>query len=238
MTSTDPVPAGFRSGTGSGSAPRPTIAAMTTRIDVLVTSDHGTGKQAPRDVGAGRLRHRGHRSHATLGRCSCRPVASARAIGCSTSQPARATRPCRQRSPARTCCQRPGPDSWSSEQRSPRRAAATLRLAGGRRRSTAVCRRRVRRGAVLCRRDVRPAPSAVGRRADSGLPTRRAVALISWTPEGFIGQLFATMSRYPAPPAGAQPGPCGATRLRARSVRGRRHGLPCGTQGAGGGPVC
>lgn len=34
------------------------------------------------------------------------------------------------------------------------------------------------------------------------------IALISWTPEGFIGQLFATMKPYlPAPPAGVQPAP-------------------------------
>jgi SAM-dependent methyltransferase len=34
------------------------------------------------------------------------------------------------------------------------------------------------------------------------------VGLISWTPEGFIGRMFATMKPYaPAPPAGAQPPP-------------------------------
>jgi len=34
------------------------------------------------------------------------------------------------------------------------------------------------------------------------------VGLINWTPEGFIGQLFATMKPFAAaPPAGAQPGP-------------------------------
>jgi ubiquinone/menaquinone biosynthesis C-methylase UbiE len=34
------------------------------------------------------------------------------------------------------------------------------------------------------------------------------IGLISWTPEGFIGQLFATMKAYvPPPPAGAQPPP-------------------------------
>ena len=31
------------------------------------------------------------------------------------------------------------------------------------------------------------------------------IALISWTPEGFIGQLFATMKPYVAPPPGVQP---------------------------------
>ncbi|HEU5036151.1 MAG TPA: methyltransferase domain-containing protein [Nocardioides sp.] len=34
------------------------------------------------------------------------------------------------------------------------------------------------------------------------------VGLLSWTPEGFIGQMFRTMKPYaPAPPAGAQPPP-------------------------------
>lgn len=35
-----------------------------------------------------------------------------------------------------------------------------------------------------------------------------AIGLISWTPEGFIGQMFATMKPYvPAPPPGTQPPP-------------------------------
>jgi len=34
------------------------------------------------------------------------------------------------------------------------------------------------------------------------------IGLISWTPEGFIGQMFATMKPYaPPPPPGAQPPP-------------------------------
>jgi SAM-dependent methyltransferase len=34
------------------------------------------------------------------------------------------------------------------------------------------------------------------------------IALLNWTPEGFIGQMFATMKPYaPPPPPGAQPGP-------------------------------
>lgn len=34
------------------------------------------------------------------------------------------------------------------------------------------------------------------------------IALLSWTPEGFIGQMFATMKPYaPPPPPGAQPAP-------------------------------
>ena len=34
------------------------------------------------------------------------------------------------------------------------------------------------------------------------------IGLVNWTPDGFIGQVFATMKRYaPPPPPGAQPGP-------------------------------
>lgn len=37
------------------------------------------------------------------------------------------------------------------------------------------------------------------------------IGLLSWTLEGFIGQMFATMKPYaPAPPPGAQPRRCGA----------------------------
>ncbi|MCB0951007.1 MAG: class I SAM-dependent methyltransferase, partial [Mycobacterium sp.] len=35
-----------------------------------------------------------------------------------------------------------------------------------------------------------------------------SIGVISWTPEGFVGQMFATMKRYvPAPPPGVQPPP-------------------------------
>jgi SAM-dependent methyltransferase len=40
------------------------------------------------------------------------------------------------------------------------------------------------------------------------------IGLLSWTPEGFIGQLFATMRPYvPPPPPGAQPPPLWAARI-------------------------
>jgi SAM-dependent methyltransferase len=39
------------------------------------------------------------------------------------------------------------------------------------------------------------------------------IGLISWTPQGFVGELFRTMKPYaPPPPPGAQPRRCGATR--------------------------
>ncbi len=38
------------------------------------------------------------------------------------------------------------------------------------------------------------------------------ISVLSWTPEGFVGQMLATMKPYaPALPAGAQPPHCGAT---------------------------
>lgn len=49
------------------------------------------------------------------------------------------------------------------------------------------------------------------------------IGLINWTPEGFIGQLFATMKPYaPAPPPGAQPGPLWGTEPHVRALLGDR----------------
>jgi SAM-dependent methyltransferase len=55
--------------------------------------------------------------------------------------------------------------------------------------------------------------------------TRRdgTIALLNWTPEGFIGQMFATMKPYaPPPPPGAQPGPLWGSEEHVRSLLGRR----------------
>ena len=47
------------------------------------------------------------------------------------------------------------------------------------------------------------------------------VALINWTPAGFIGQLFATMKPFnPPPPAGATPGPLWGDEAHVRSLFG------------------
>ena len=48
------------------------------------------------------------------------------------------------------------------------------------------------------------------------------IGVLSWTPEGFIGQMFATMKPYaPPPPPGRLAGPAvGTGRPRARPVRG------------------
>ena len=95
-------------------------------------------------------------------------------------------------------------------------------------------------------RDVRPAPPGGRRRLVRVLRPGGRIGLLSWTPAGFIGQMFATMKPYaPPPPPGAQPPPlwgdeahvrgCSATgsptwwprraTLRCRAVR-RRGGVP------------
>jgi SAM-dependent methyltransferase len=49
------------------------------------------------------------------------------------------------------------------------------------------------------------------------------IGLISWTPEGYIGQLFATMKPYvPAPPPGAQPPPLWGQEDHVRGLLGDR----------------
>lgn len=49
------------------------------------------------------------------------------------------------------------------------------------------------------------------------------IALISWTPEGFIGQLFATMNPYvPAPPSGVSPPPLWGSEDYVRKLLGDR----------------
>ncbi|MBG6183079.1 SAM-dependent methyltransferase [Arthrobacter sp. CAN_A214] len=53
------------------------------------------------------------------------------------------------------------------------------------------------------------------------------IGLINWTPEGFIGQMFATMKPYaPPPPPGAQPPPLWGRREHVESLlEGQVHGL-------------
>ncbi|CUR57129.1 conserved hypothetical protein [metagenome] len=49
------------------------------------------------------------------------------------------------------------------------------------------------------------------------------VAVLSWTPAGFIGQMFATMKPYaPPPPPGAQPPPLWGSEAHVRSLFGER----------------
>jgi len=47
------------------------------------------------------------------------------------------------------------------------------------------------------------------------------IALLSWTPEGFIGQLFATLKPFaPAPPPGASPAPLWGSEAHVRALLG------------------
>ena len=49
------------------------------------------------------------------------------------------------------------------------------------------------------------------------------IGLVSWTPEGFIGQMFATMKPYaPPPPPGAQPPPLWGSEQHVRELLGDR----------------
>lgn len=49
------------------------------------------------------------------------------------------------------------------------------------------------------------------------------IGLLSWTPEGFIGRMFATMKPYaPAPPPGAQPPPLWGDEAHVRELLGDR----------------
>ncbi|MET0997313.1 MAG: methyltransferase domain-containing protein [Marmoricola sp.] len=49
------------------------------------------------------------------------------------------------------------------------------------------------------------------------------IGLLSWTPEGFIGQMFATMKPYaPPPPPGAQPPPLWGSEAHVRDLLGDR----------------
>ncbi|RSS63269.1 class I SAM-dependent methyltransferase [Streptomyces sp. WAC07061] len=49
------------------------------------------------------------------------------------------------------------------------------------------------------------------------------IGLLSWTPEGFIGQMFATMKPYaPPPPPGAQPPPLWGNEAHVRELLGDR----------------
>ena len=116
------------------------------------------------------------------------------------------------------------------------RAGGRAALGGGRRRGAAVRRRQLRGDDVLRRRDVRAAPPARGRRAAARDPAGRRIGLISWTPQGFIGQMFATMKPYVAPPpAGVSPPPLwgdeGHVRDPLRRPGHRRRGPHAGATG-------
>ena len=70
------------------------------------------------------------------------------------------------------------------------------------------------------RRDVRARPRARGGRALRVCRPGGTVALANWTPDGFIGQLFATTGRHVPPPAGLTPPPLWGTEDHVRALLG------------------
>ena len=141
---------------------------------------------------------------------------------CSTSPRAAATPRSRPR--------RPGPRSSPATSRPScsRSAGAGRRpavdhLGGGRRRGAALRGRSF--DAVISCLGVMFAPHHQDA-ADELLRVCRPdgrIGLLSWTPEGFIGQMFATMKPYaPPPPPGAQPPPLWGSEDHVRELLGDR----------------
>ena len=140
------------------------------------TVDHQAGgRQAPRHVGVGRLRRSSPpNSSRRSAPCWWRPPASGPgdrvldvAAGTGNAAiPAAADRGERRR-------QRPVPGAARAGQPAGRRARRRPRMARGRRPGIAVRRRRIRRGDVVHRRDVRAVPPAGRRRAGPGVQTGR-----------------------------------------------------------------
>jgi hypothetical protein len=96
-------------------------------------------------------------------------------------------------------------------------------MGGGRRGGVVVCGQRFRRRDVVRGSDVRAAPPGHRRRVTPSVPARGTIGMINWTPEGFIGKLFATMQPYapPAPP-GANPAPLWGDESHVRELLGER----------------
>ena len=158
-----------------------------------------------------------------------------RASACSTSPPAPATSAIpAARTGARVDRHRPDPRAARprpAQPPTPRGSALTWREA--RRRGTCPTRTASSTSVLSCVGVMfAPHHQASRRRAGPGRAARAArIGLLSWTPEGFIGQMFATMKPYaPPPPPGAQPPPLWGRRgPRARPARRpghRRRGPP------------
>ena len=145
---------------------------------------------------------------------SARPPTCRPAGACSTSPPAAAT----PRSPPRgtaatrsasTTC-RPCSTAVAA---GPRPRASTVGAARGRRRGAAVPGRLLRRRPLGLRR--RCSPRTTSRRRPELLRVCRpggTIALASWTPDGFIGELLTVVAAHVPPPAGVRRRCSGAPR--------------------------
>ena len=97
------------------------------------------------------------------------------------------------------------------------------RLPAGRRRGPAVRRQVVRRRRLDLRRDVHARPGAAAAEMVRVCKPGGKIGLANWTPDGFIGQLFKTLGKHVAPPAGVKSPALWGTRARSTSCsRARR----------------
>ena len=197
---------------------------MSDVIDAVAGRPSAEG-EAPGHVGAGGLSLRRDRDHPEPGAtASSRPAGSRPGTASSTSPPAPATSP----SP------RPSQELRSSPATSPlsfsRSGAGTPRpresRSTGGRRTPRRCRSTTASStAVLSCVGVMFAPHHQAS-ADELVRVCRpggTIGLICWTPEGFIGQMFAAMKPFAAPPPpGAQPPPLWGDEAHVRALLGDR----------------
>ena len=152
------------------------------------------------------------------------PPGSTRGTWCSTS--ARGAATSRSRPPltgARVIASDLTPELLEQGAAHAREPGCRARVAGRGRRAPALRRRRVRRGRLGRRHHVRATPPGGRRRARPRGRPRRPVGLVSWTPTGFIGQMFAAMKPFVAPPpAGVQPPPLWGDEDHVRALLGDR----------------
>ena len=94
----------------------------------------------------------------------------------------------------------------------------TAAVPAGRRRGPALRRQGVRRRRLDLRRDVHAQPGARGGGDGPRLQSGGKIGLANWTPDGFIGQLFKTLGKHVAPPAGVKSPALWGTKARARGA--------------------
>ena len=203
----------------------------------------GAEGQAPRHVGARRLRRRRHRGHRRPG------PALVEAVGVGPGRPgARRRRRVRQRGHPGGAGRRQGRRQRPDPGAASRRAGRWPRGAASRSTGSRATPRRCRTP-TACSTSCCPASGVMfaphhERGADELLRVCRpggTIGLLSWTPDGFIGQMFATMKPYaPAAAPGAQPPPLWGdeahVRGPARRPGHRRRGARPAARGSTGSP--